>query len=246
MADDNPKPERPWYRSPIPVLTFLTLVVGLPIGLKQVYDEFLKPDPASVSVQYVLDVSSAMAGRIGEKEKLAAAKDEVVSAVGGTPEIAYSLRLSGPGCSDSYAEPGVDFGQDNADEFEDALAPETARGPSDIARSVRYAVNDLVERQSEEGSESASLFFLIGGRDSCTLRPAKVISDSLRFLDRRKTIDVNFKFIGVKVTRQMRLLLGLARRRARQLGLAATVEFADTPAELGESVQPPDPDKPTP
>jgi hypothetical protein len=245
MRKKKEKPEQPWYRDPIKVLTLLTLVVGLPIAVKELYEEVIKKDPPAVSVQYVLDVSNGMTGKIGKKEKLAAAKDEIVSAVGGTPDIAYALRLAGPGCSESYQQPRVNFGLDNADEFERALEPVTAGGTSDFARSVRYAVNDLVAQQSQEGSKSASLFFLIGGRDRCTTRPAKVIADSLRFLEREKTIDVNFKFIGVKVPKDMKKLLGATRKRATKLGFGATVEFANTVAELGESVNPAEPSGPS-
>jgi hypothetical protein len=246
MPHENQKPEKAWYRDPVKVLTVLTLLVGLPVAVQQLYVNVIKKDAAAVSVQYVLDVSHAMAGRIGGKEKLAAAKDEIVSAVGGSPDIAYSLRLAGPGCSESYEEPSVNFGLDNADEFESALASVTARGTSDFARSVRYAVNDVVEQQSKEGSKSASLFFLIGGRDPCTIRPATVVCNSLRFLDPKKTIDVNFKFIGVRVRPGARRIVRRATRCAREVGFLATRVFANTPAELGESLQPPQPDEPTP
>lgn len=242
----NQKPDKAWYRDPVKVLTVLTLLVGLPVRVQQLYVNVIKKDAAAVSVQYVLDVSHAMAGRIGDKEKLAAAKDEVVSAVGGTPDIAYSLRLAGPGCSASYEKPSVNFGLDNADDFESALASVTARGASDFARSVRYAVNDLVDQQSKKVSKSASLFFLVGGRDRCTIRPATVICNSLRFLDPRKTIDVNFKFIGVRVRMGVRKVLRRVTRCAREFEFLATTVFANTPAELGESVQPAEPDKPTP
>lgn len=236
MAERGEKPERPWYRDPIKVLTLVTLLVGLPIGFKQLYDEVFRTTAPAVSVLYVLDVSNGMAGEIGGKQKLAAAKDEIISAVRGTPDIAYAVRLAGPGCSETYRSPSVSFAEDNGDEVEAALAPVTAAGTSDFARSVRYAVNDVVAQQSEEGSGSASLVFLFGGPDQCTTRPETVVADALRFLERDKTIDVSFKFIGVKVTEGTRKLLNLASKRAQQLGFGSTVEYANTPAELGESV----------
>jgi hypothetical protein len=238
--------EQPWYRDPIKVVTLLTLLVGLPIGVKALYDNFLKPEPAAVSVQYVLDASSGMAGKIGGEQKLAAATDEIVSAVGGMPEIAYALRLAGPGCSTGYEQPRVDFGQDNAEDFGTALASVEPHGTSDIARSVRYAVSDIVDRQSDKDTKSASLFFVLGASDGCVKRPEKVIGDSLSFLDRQKTIDVNFKFVGVKAPQDLRRQLGLVSRRATQLGFGATVEFADTPAELGETLDHSGPSPPSP
>jgi hypothetical protein len=237
-------PDQAWYRDPVKVVTLVTLVLGLPIAAKAVYDNFLRPDPAAVSVQYVLDTSGGMAGTIGDQPKLAATTDEIVSAVAGTPDFAHGLRVAGPGCSAGYTEPRVDFGKDNADDFEEALSSVQAEGSSDVARAVRYAVSDIVKRQSDTDTKSASLIFVIGGADQCVRRPGKVISDSLRFLDREKTLDVNFKLIGVKAPQRLRRQLGLVSRQARRLGFASTVELADTPRELGETIKQPEAESP--
>ena len=223
-------------------LTIVSLAVGIVAGLWKLYDEYIKPDPPGVRVQYVVDVSAGMDGTIGRIEKLAAVKDEIVSAVSGTPDIAYSLRIAGPGCSRAYTAPRVDFGEDNADEFEDALAPVRAGGTSDFARGVRYAVNDLVEQQEKEGAESISLYFLLGGQDGCTKRPGEVIARALSFLEEEKTSEVTFKFVGVKAPESLRKLLRRARKQARLLGFGATVAYANTADELGESVDPPEPE----
>ena len=196
-------------------------------------------------VQYVVDVSAGMGGKIGKVEKLAAVRDEVVSAVSGTPDIAYSLRVAGPNCSGGYTKPTVDFGEDNGDEFEQALGQLHAGGRSDFARAVRYAVNDLVKQQAEEGTESVSLYFLLAGEDRCTKRPGEIIDRSLRFLEAKKTADVTFKFVGIQAPDDLRKLLRRARKRAKLLGFGATVEYANTAAEIGESVEPPEP-APTP
>lgn len=226
-------------------LTIVSLTIGIVGGAWKLYDEYLKPDPPSVRVQYVVDVSAGMDGKVGKIEKLAAVKDEVVSAVKGTPDVAYSLRIAGPGCSEDYTAPRVDFGEDNADEFEEALAPVRAGGISDFARGVRYAVNDLVEQQEKEGAESVSLYFLLGGQDGCTKRPGEVITRALRFLEAEKTSDVTFKFVGVKAPEGLRTLLRRTRKQAKLLGFGATVDYANTPEEIGESVKPPEAE-PTP
>lgn len=230
--------EQPWHRDPIKVITLVTLLLGLPIAAKALYDNFLKPEPAAISVQYVLDASGGMGGKIGGEQKLAAAGDAVVSEVRGTPKFAHSLRLAGPGCSTGYEKPRVDFGQDNGDEFETALASVEPRGTSDLARSVRYAVSDIVERQSDKDTRSASLFLVLGTPDQCVRDPVKVIGDSLRFLDRQKTIDVNFRLIGVKPSEELRRQLGLISRQARRLGFGSRVDLADTAAELDEVIEP--------
>jgi hypothetical protein len=242
MSDSNARSVR-W--DIVKWLTIVSLAVGIVAALWKLYDEYIKPDPPAVRVQYVVDVSKDMGGRIGKVEKLAAVKDEILSAVKGTPDIAYSLRVAGPNCSNDYTRPAVDFGEDNDDEFENALAPLRAGGTSDFARAVRYAVNDLVEQQQQEGTESVSLYFLIGGQDGCTKRPGEVIDRSLAFLGQKKTSDVTFKFVGVKAPDDLRKLLRRTRRRAKLLGFGATVNYANTADEIGESVQPPEPE-PTP
>jgi hypothetical protein len=226
-------------------LTIVSLTVGIVAALWKFYNDNLKPDPPAVRVQYVMDVSSSMGGRIGKVEKLAAVKDEILSAVKGTPDIAYSLRVAGPNCSSSYTRPSVDFAEDNDDEFEKALAPLRAGGTSDFARAVRYAVNDLVKQQEQEGTKSVSLYFLIGGQDGCTKRPGEVIDRSLRFLGQKEKTDVTFKFVGVKAPDDLRKLLRRTRNRAKLLGFGATVRYANTANEIGESVKPPEPE-PTP
>jgi hypothetical protein len=223
-------------------LTIVSLTVGIIAGLWKLYDEYLKPAPPAVRVQYVVDVSADMGGKIGKVEKLAAVRDEVLSAVSGTPDIAYSLRIAGPNCSTRYTKPRVDFGENNVDEFEEALGRLNAGGTSDFARAVRYAVNDLVNQQAQEGTESVSLYFLLAGQDSCTKRPGEVIERSLRFLEAKKTSDVTFKFVGIKAPDDLRKLLRRTRKRAKLLGFGATVDYANTAAELGESVQPPEPE----
>jgi hypothetical protein len=223
-------------------LTIVSLAVGIVAALWKLYDEYLKPGAPAVNVQYVVDVSTSMDGRIGKIEKLAAVKDEILSAVSGTPDIAYSLRVAGPNCSSGYTSPRVDFGEGNADDFEEALAPLRAGGTSDFARAVRYAVNDLVKQRGREGTESVSLYFLIGGQDGCTKRPGEVIDRALRFLEEEKTSDVTFKFIGVQAPDDLRRLLRRTRKRAKLLGFGATVRYANTAAEIGESVRPPEPE----
>lgn len=226
-------------------LTIVSLAIGIVAGGWKLYDDYLAPDPPAVSVQYIVDVSAGMSGNVGAEEKLAAVKDEVLSAVAGSPDIAYSLRVAGPTCSDRYVEPAVDFGEDNVDAFERALGPLQAGGTSDFARSVRYAVNDLVERQAQEGTEAASLYFLIGGEDGCTKRPGEVIRNAMRFLRREKTTEVTFKFVGVKAPARLRRVLRSTRKQAKLLGFGATVDYAETADEIGESVEPPEPE-PTP
>lgn len=230
---------QPWYGDPIKVVTLIGLLVALPLTANQVYQQVFAPPPPAVSIEYVLDVSRGMAGRIGNKNKLAAAKDEITSAVGGSPEIAHALRLAGgPTCSETYQDPRVDFAQRNSEAIEGALASVTTQGPTDFARSVRYAVNDIVRRQSQVDTKRVAIYFLIGGHDQCTKRPLSVISDELKRLDKEKTIDVSFKFVGVKTRGRTSRLLRRVKIEANKLDIAADVEIANTEQEIGESISP--------
>jgi hypothetical protein len=48
--------------------------------------------------------------------------------------------------------------------------------------------------------------------------------------------------VGIKAPDDLRKLLRRTRKRAKLLGFGATVDYANTAAELGESVQPPEPE----
>jgi hypothetical protein len=172
-------------------------------------------------VEYVLDVSHGMAGRVGHERKLAAVEDEILSTVRGERDAAFALRFAGPRCTDGYADPQVDFTKDAGDRFESALGDVAPGGRSDFARSVRYAVSDLNDRL-DAGTEAVSMVFIVGARDRCTKRPGDVVTGALRRLrGRSRDVDIAFKFVGVKVPKSMRKLLKHTRRRVAHEGIHA-------------------------
>jgi hypothetical protein len=236
--------DRPFYRDPIKVVTLLSVGVATIAGIAGLYEKFLRKDPPASVVQYVVDVSHGMAGKVGHERKLAAVQDEILSRVEGEPDSAYSLRFAGPGCTRAYDGPRIGFDKDNADDFSSALEDLRPSGQSNFARSVRFAVADLNE-QLDKGSKNVSMFFIVGGRDRCTKRPAAVIDQALGNLrGGREGTDINFKFVGVKVPEDMRRLLRHTRNKARRIGLHAQIAYADTARELGESLAPPEGDEP--
>lgn len=230
MANEN-KPQRPWYLDATKVVPLVVLLLGVPITGSQVWQLF-QPDPPSVRVQYVIDVSSGMQGKIGQRRKLAAAKEEVISVVEGSPTYSHSLRLIGPECDKRYHSPEVPFAQDNADSFERALKRLPAAGKTNFANTVRHAVNDLSRAQGEEGTRIASVYFLVGGVEACTSSADKVIVDSLVTLDPKKTGDLNFKFIGVRAPPEMEKLLKRVKRQAKKRGVVVRLTFARTVDDL--------------
>lgn len=232
--------DKRWWRDPRIVVPLVGAFVALVYGLTQLWDRFFPPPPPGATVQYVLDVSEGMKGKIGDVSKLKAVEDEITSEVRGHKQVETSLRLTGPGCSNDYREPHVGFGRDRGDEVEDALRNVRARGRSDLAHSVRYAVDDLLARESEGGAKLSTLYFFVASGDGCTKRPGRVIDRALRLLRAESKVEISLRFVGVKIPRDVRRLLDQTRRRARKLKFTVDVDNATTPEELGESINTPD------
>ena len=235
--DQDQDQDKAWYRDPVKVIGLVGVTVTAMIGLAQLYDRYIAKEPAAVSVLYVLDVSGDMAGRIGKVGKLDAVRQEILEEVRDQPDFAAALRLSGPGCSVGAGQLAVDFGQDNLEDFERSLSPVRPGGELNFARSVRAAVNDLVDEQNEGRTRSTSLVVFVGGRDDCVTneRSKQIVGRSMRFLARTKAADVSIKFVGVKAPRATRRLLRELDRRADELDLDSDLDFADREAELGEA-----------
>ncbi len=222
---------------PVKVLTGVSITIGIVVGVWQIWDRlFPDPGPPRLSVQYIVDVSETMTGTIGRRPKLDAVREEVLVDVRSTPNAAAALRLTGGGCSSGYVPPHVGFGQDNAGDFEGALADVRAGGQSDFAQAIRHAANDLLGREREAGGRSKTLVVVIGGMDTCTADPGPAINRALRSLRAEESLELNFKFVGVKAPRNVRRLLRSVRGEARRLDFVAETEFPTTPAELADAI----------
>jgi hypothetical protein len=219
----------PFYRDPLKVVGLIGGIISVVIGGTQIYERMIKPDPASVSVQYVLDVSKGMRGAIGGRSKFAAARAEILDDVRRHENVSHGLRLAGPGCSDEPRPLAVGYGQDNAEEFEEHLGPLSPGGKSDFVNSVRDAIDDLV---GQTEVTTATMFVYVGDSDRCTERAGEKLANSLRNLNERRSVDITFKFIGVRVPKDMLALLRRTKRNAQELGFTARVRKADTPQEL--------------
>jgi hypothetical protein len=236
------KTER-WWKDPRIMIPLAGSFVALVFGLTQLWDRLFPPPPKpppAATVQYILDVSRGMRGSIGDVPKLEAVKDEIVSETRGHEQVDTSLRLAGPACSDDYRAPRVDFGRDRGDKIEDALRDVRASGRSDLARSVRYAVDDVLAREKEGGAKLSTLYFFVGGPDGCTKQPVRVIDRALRLLRAESNVEISLRFVGVKAPPEVRRLLNQTRRRAEQLKFSVDVDEANTAQELGESIDVPD------
>jgi hypothetical protein len=234
VADD----EKPWYKDPpklIPVLVGLTVIGGF------VAAEIGKigPGPPSGRVEYVVDTSAAMKGKIGEKAKLPAVATEIVDHADGRPKIATALRLTGgQGCSAAYRPPDVGFSTKNGDALRQALDGATAAGRSNFANAVTAAASDV--RSGDSGVTTILIF--VGGEDTCSrARSASIIRQALQDLRHTPDVNVNFKFVGVKVPPRVRKVLEAAKKEARHLDFVADTDYANKPSELPDVVQTPTP-----
>jgi hypothetical protein len=226
--------DRPWYKDPpklIPVIVGVTVIATFASALIK----NLGPGPAKGRVEYVVDVSSAMQGRIGKKVKLPAVAAEVVQDARSRQDTETGLRLSGGlGCTDRYEKPSVDFSRDNGDAIESALGTARPGGRSDFASAVKYAANDV-----DSGSGVNTILIFVGGDDTCTrARSTAVIRQALRDLRATPNVDVDFKFVGIKVPPRVRRVLRAAKQQAEQLKFGASVIIARKPQQLANVVTP--------
>jgi hypothetical protein len=239
MADDG----KPLHRDPAKLIPLIAATLAIVISATTIYRS-CQPDPPDVSVEYILDVSRRMDGRIGDKDKLRAVQTEIVEHAKNRPNVATALRLAGgPTCSSRYVPPAVGFGEDNGDDIEQALDGVTAGGKSDFAMAMTHAASDLLGREREVESESKTLFLFVGGRDTCAGdRTLTIIKQALRDLRAKENVELNLKFVGVKPPPEVRRLLRLARGEARRLNFGADVVIANRPQDLADVL----PDEPTP
>jgi hypothetical protein len=200
--------------------------------------------PPSVSVEYVLDISRSMAGKIGHKQKLQSVAAEIVNNAKDSPDIATALRLSGGGtCSTGYDPPAVPFAEHNGDKVQQALRNLRPAGKSDFARAMAHAVNDLVGREREVQGQAKTVFIFVGGPDTCSGgRSLEIIDEALRDLRAEKEIAVTLKFVGVEAPARVKTLLRSAANEARRLKFESDVVIADRPDQLADAL----PQQPTP
>jgi hypothetical protein len=222
----------PFYRDPLKVVGLLGGIISVVIGGTQIYERIIKPDPPSVSVQYVLDVSQGMRGAIDGRSKFAAARAEILEDVRRHENVSHGLRLAGPGCSTEPRPLAVGYGEDNAEDFEERLRSLSPAGRSDFVNSVRDAIDDLIDQREVE---TATMFVYVGGSDGCSERAGEKLANSLRHLKERRSVDITFKFIGVRVPKDMLALLRRTKRNAQRLGFTARVRKANTPQELEDA-----------
>jgi hypothetical protein len=231
-----------WYRDPPVVISMIVGVLAIIAGLGALARGCAEPPPA-LSVVYIVDRSAGMDGSIGGKNKLAAVKAEILGQVRDRPNVATALRLTGGGdCSSGYEPPTV-YHEDNAEAFASALAGVRAQGPSDFAKGLARAVNDMLGDDAAAQSTSRTIFVAVGGVDTCARDQAiPIIDGALRDLRARRQVDMTFKFVGVKPPRAVKRLLERVRGRVDALGFTAETVIADTPQELADAL----PDLPSP
>jgi hypothetical protein len=236
VAEEN----TPWYKDPpklIPVIVGCTVIATFAGALIAK----ILPDPSTNRVEYVVDISRAMQGRIGKKAKLPAVAAEIIEHTQARSDVATALRLAGGDCSPASRPPDVKFGTDNADAIRDTLLGVKPAGKSNFANAVTLAAGDL-----RKGEGLTTILIIVGGKDTCSgPRSKAIIRDALEDLRDKPDVKVNFKFVGVKVPKNVRRMLESAKKQARRLDFVAYTDYADRPAELPAVVATPAP-TPTP
>lgn len=236
---DNQHPT-PFYRDPIKVLTTVSIAIGTVIGGKQIYDELIKDPPPAIAVEYVIDASHAMSGRIENEQKLTLVRDNVVAIVRRQDDKVFALRFGGGDCNPAeYPKPQVEFGENNGDRFDAALSERMPSGQTNFAETVDLAVADL-NKQLAAGTKRAFLYFVIGGVEECATQPAAAIVGSLRSLQEPQGVDLDFKFVGVRVPDRMKKILERVKRDLEPRGFDTTVRFPRTAAAVRETLEPPE------
>jgi len=238
--------DRSWYRDPPKLVAVVGTTVAAAIGLTQLVDKLIIGEPPTASVEYILDVSAGMGGKIGDKSKLSAVKAEILSHVRNTPSLSTALRLAGPSCSTEYRDPDVEFGEDNGDDFDEALQGVKAGGKSDFANTVSHAVSDFIGRQKGASGKTKTVHIFVAGSDTCSPRPVAVVGRALGDLRAKKDVEVNLKFVGIKLPPKMKRTLLAISKEAKKRGFPAPVEFVTRASELSgggvpNSNNPPDP-----
>jgi hypothetical protein len=192
VTDDS----TPWYKDPpklIPVIVGCTVIATFAGALIAK----ILPDPPNNRVEYVVDVSRAMKGRIGKKAKLPAVAAEIIERTEGRPDVATALRLAGGDCSHASRPPDVKFGTDNADAIRETLLDVKPAGKSNFANAVTLAAGDL-----RKGEGLTTILIIVGGQDTCSgPRSNEIIRDALEDLRDKPDVKVNFKFVGVTCPR---------------------------------------------
>lgn len=236
MADSD----KPWYKDPpklIPVIVGCTVIAtfaGALIGK-------IVPDPPKDRIEYVVDVSRRMHGQIGKKPKLPAVAAEIVERTEARPDVATALRLSGGDCDSASRPPDVKFGTHNAGAIKAALLGVRPAGKSNFANALTLAVGDLRKNQG-----LTTILIIVGGKDTCSgPRSKEIIRDALEELRDKTDVKVSFKFVGVKVPKNVRDMLESAKTQARRLNFVAYTDYANRPAQLPDVIEPPTP-TPTP
>ena len=230
-GDDKPRKDRPWFLDPRAIVAFLGALVALVLGVSQLASKLDDP-PANVSAEYIVYVSRGMNGKIGPEPKLPATAAEVLSHVETQPSRSTSLRFAGPECRTEYQEPNVGFAEENSDAFRDALEGARPSGRSNFANAVAHAADDFIDRGDAAESKTKSLFIFVGGNEGCTDAPSAVIGRALRTLSNSGGVQLNLKFVGVRVPPEMRAVLGRIRDLVRTLGYPSEIVVADRPSEL--------------
>lgn len=231
--------DRSWHQALPKLVAVVGTTVAAAIGITQLVDKFIIDPPPTASVEYIVDVSDKMSGKIEGRPKLPAVSDEIVSDLRNTPSLSTALRLAGDDdeCDKGADEPDVGFSDDNADEIEEALRREP-RGKSDFATAVRHAVDDFIGPKKGADGKTTTVYIYVAGGDDCSPRPVEDVKDALSNLRAKTDVRLNLKLYGVKPSRKLKGTLQAIGRAAKKEGYGARIQFVKKASDLQQRGSP--------
>jgi hypothetical protein len=234
---DEPKAnskDKPLYKDPVKMVPLIGAAIAAILGGIALYGQIFPPSPPSTSsVEYVLDASAGMKGKLGTQDRLESVKEHILVQVAGFPDVPAALRLSGVGeCDSGYQPPSVGFGEDNHDDFATAMTGLRPSGASDLATALTYTANDLVQRSEQASNVLTTVYVFVGSADTCTANAAGAIHDALIMLRTEENVNVDFKFVGVNPSEEAWRLLQEVSKEAEDLGFSSSLTNAKKPSDL--------------
>jgi hypothetical protein len=186
--------------NPVKIIAALGALVGLILGLIQLYNKvFPPPKPVARSVLLVVDSSPTMRRHFGAGEtKLKAVKREILRYLRNQPNVLVALRFVGSVCSLGYQPPAVKFATNNADEIARALDQLHPTSQADLSGAVGQGANDFLRYERAGKADSPSMWIFFGDtKDPCG---ATGLADEIATQLRDVKVDARFDFFVLRKT----------------------------------------------
>jgi hypothetical protein len=189
------------------------------------------PEPVEVNLELIVDISGQMEKRFGGSTRFNAAIGELVDLVEPRDSDNLSLWTSGGSCGTEGTEEVVPLGQGNSDEIQEALGELEPHGQANLGDAIVEATGTFSDPNRFPENVGKRVILLTAGRDTCDADYLRDIGDRLEELG--GDIAIKFHFFTLDVPDALKRQL---RELKRRLPDQVEIEFAETPADLGEDI----------